>query len=580
MTIAYQHSTMSSVAAGESTTCELLNLRPSTQLGGGADATDETLRHKVTSIACEILRVAHELNGFSEIYGNAETNQSQYKNEYLIKGFVQNSFEKELKFSKMQNTFNSLKGRVERLKGADPRIERVFNLMTEAGRSGIYNVTNNLGLETIRKGVEEIIGRENIVEDSVFKRHGVVCLRGDALPEGLGVNVVSEDLLKRMNELRDGLLDANEGYLDLTNNSSDFNEKVKFDMEKILTFPVGRELAKEIIDYGQNVRVNQGQSNSYYPNSGDGAPRYLDITLNNQVSNFFGYTEQEVVNIKLPAMTAIFHELIHRTDDMRGITYPQEIDKSNPWTNGAELRTIGDPRNRKIDPSTNKHYITENSLIENTEHLPRIYHLSPFSDYPDKGTFDSVMKRTEMIGYKEGLVTYIKENEEYLLGEDICRALTYFIETNSIDHINNLLNLPKIVDFLKEGEELLLYGISDLAIKMEHAGILEKMIQLFSDEIALVDAGEKYRLIIDTLRVDLNIITAFKDSEILDEGVKLEVLKDLSSIVRESPLTAEGRRKIDAILRCKGDFGITDEDLVQFQRDESMNPEIRILFNV
>ncbi len=549
---------------------------PLGEVGGGADATDQTLTKEVTSVACEILRVAHELNGFSEIYCNGEPNESQYKG-YLIKGFVENSFEKELKFSKMQNTFNSLKGRVERLKGADPRIETVFNLMTEAGRRGIYNVTNEYGLETIREAVDKIIGKENIVEDSVFRKHGVVCLRGDALPVEVGVNVISANVLKQMNELRKGLLDPNEGFLDMRSNSSSFNVKVQSDIEKILTFPVGRDLAKEIIDYSQDVRVNQRESCLFYPNSEDGSPKDLDITINNQVSQFFGFTEQEVVKIKLPTMTGIFHELIHLTDDWKRATYPL-MNSSNPWTNGAEWRTIGDPRDKKIDPSTNKHYITENSLTENTEHLPRIYHMGPFSAYPHGRTFDSVMERTRMISYKEGLVDYIKENQESLTEENIDQALTYFVDTNSIAHLNNLLNIPKIVNFLKEGGGLLCYRISDLAIKMEDAKILEGMINLFSTEIVSLDAGEKYRLIIDILRVDLKLITVFEDNDILGECVKQEVLKDLSLIAKQNPLNSEGRRKIEAILKCKVEFNITPDNLRVFQEDEGIEPAIRALF--
>ena len=135
--------------------------------GGGSKppGADEALHEKVTSVACEVLRVYHGLIEFQIIY----------KDTNLISEITENAHENTPHFSKLQNGFNSLKDRVRVLGVADPRISTLFAQMVEITKNK-YSVQNKIDLSNLVYG---LIGEKKIIKKNPFAVLGIVCVKDD-----------------------------------------------------------------------------------------------------------------------------------------------------------------------------------------------------------------------------------------------------------------------------------------------------------------------------------------------------------------------------------------------------------------
>ncbi len=336
---------------------------------------------KVTSVATEILEMAHGLKEYGQLY----------KDKPLMDRFKNGNNIDNLALAKIQRRFTTLKDRVEILIDVDPRIEGVFKKMVKVG---IDNGSKRGGLESINQDVLSLIGKKNIIDSGPFSKHGIICVKDSAMPDPRPSNLVSATELKEMKALRKKVLDPKEGLFKINVKglpdifaSSKFITKTKNSLEKLLTHKAGRELIKNLCDlvFQDVYRI------TIKPGVVDVADPDTDtVLLSQKILREVGIESGSNVSINTPRWITLGHELIHmlhyydKTID--GNDDRKDIPDMHLWSNGEEYVTIGDPT-KPINP------ISENGLRQNSLHPLRRYHVS---SVPYSGDFIQLLKTNQV----------------------------------------------------------------------------------------------------------------------------------------------------------------------------------------
>ncbi len=308
------------------------------------------LDQRVTSVATEILEMAHGLKEYGQLY----------KDKPLMDRFKNGSNIDNLALAKIQRRFTTLKGRVQKLKDVDPRIEGIFKKMVKVG---IDDRSERGGLASINKDIFSLIGKENIIDSGPFLKHGIICVKDSAMPDPRPVNLVSETELKEMIELRKMIFNPKAGVFHIKG-WPPFVAKTKNNLEKLLTVEGGRQLLRGLCDYQRNLVICAGPKD-------EAAFSKNRVLLSNVDHTLIGHVNSLNVSSATPKWIVMGHELIHMLhhyagtliDNVRMVNIPNK----DLWSNREEYETIGDPT-KDINP------ISENGLRKNSLHPLRIYH--------------------------------------------------------------------------------------------------------------------------------------------------------------------------------------------------------------
>ncbi len=336
---------------------------------------------RVTSVATEILEMAHGLKEYGQLY----------KDKPLMDRFKNGSNIDNLALAKLQRRFTTLKGRVEKLKNVDPRIGRVFKKMVKVG---IDDSSKRGGLESLNQDLLSLIGKKNIIDSGPFSKHGIICVKDSAMPDPRPVNLVSKTELKEMIELRKKVLDPKAGLFKIDGKdlpdifaSNKFITKTKNSIEKLLTYKVGRELLKNLCDLVfkdvYRITINPGEvDEADFENN--------TVLLSQKIFRGVGLESGHNVSINSPRWITLGHELIHMLhyydETIDGNDDRKDIPDMHLWSNGEEYVTIGDPT-KPINP------ISENGLRQNSLHPLRRYHVS---SVPYNGDFIQLLKTNQV----------------------------------------------------------------------------------------------------------------------------------------------------------------------------------------
>jgi hypothetical protein len=306
---------------------------------------------EITSFATEILETTNALKEYGALYNN----------QRLMKGFNENQHVNNPALAKMQRRFNDLKGRVEKLKDKDPRLEALFNKMV---RIGIDNTSKTGGLPFIQNDVIALIGRKNIIDSGPFLKHGILCVKDYAMPHPRPNNLVTETELKEMKQLREVLFNPKAGVINIKG-SLHFILKTQRQLERLLTFDAGRKILGQLCAHKKGVMItSSSQSEVILENN--------TVYLDNRIKKLIAYENGIHVSAPIPLWLTLGHELIHMLhhySEEMAANFKMEVPYKDLWTNGEEYKTIGDPT-KPINP------ISENGLREKSLHPLRIYHHS------------------------------------------------------------------------------------------------------------------------------------------------------------------------------------------------------------
>jgi hypothetical protein len=494
---------------------------------------------EVTSFACKVLQVYHALREFSYLYSD----------DSLPEEFIDNRHENTPRYERMQKGVNSLTGRVTKLAEVDARIQTLFDLMV---KTVVKEDDGNEGLREIEAMVHELIGKEKIITDHPFLKHGVVCVKDDFTPDLIPKNLLTETDLKKMIELKDHLLHPEKGLVKIDGDTS-FSTTINNDFEKLLTFAGGRKLARKLIRYGRGLVIEKGAIDIYHPTTNS-------ITLTNKKALRYGCSASGVERVIHPSYFTLAHECIHFLHFMEG-NYKSHVSCERPelWTNQEEKDTIGHHERGGG--------LTENTFIKRTFHLPRKYHIRP----QDLESFDCSLENL-ILGYihhnkDSHLIDFIKEGR--LETEHIDHIVNYICEHNWVSSIaHELLSSSIGKKFIKDNEnfkEILFY-----ATRKNDITIVKRLLSEFSEELENMKLEEKAILIMDSLFTNLEISRLLHKNK-FNIGARNVLSKGLES--GNFPENIE--ELLSVYVKNKELLNISDEDLALFRKTPGLSAEIQ-----
>jgi len=494
---------------------------------------------EVTSFACKVLKVYHALREFSYLYSD----------DSLPEEFIDNRHENTPRYERMQKGVNSLTGRVTKLAEVDARIQTLFDLMV---KTVVKEDDGNEGLREIEAMVHELIGKEKIITDHPFLKHGVVCVKDDFTPDLIPKNLLTERDLKKMIELKDHLLHPEKGLVKIDGDTS-FSTTINNDFEKLLTFAGGRKLARKLIRHRKGLVINKGEKDLFTPTTNS-------ITLSNKKALRYGSSASGVERVIHPPYFTLAHECIHFLHFIEGrFKGHASCEKPELWTNQEEQDTIGHHK-RGVG-------LTENTFIKRTFHLPRKYHIHP----QDLESFDRSLEKL-ILGYihhkkDSHLIDLIKEVR--LETEHIDPIVDYICEHNWVSSIaHELLSSSIGKVFFKDNEnfkEILFYATRKNDIK-----IVERLLSEFSEELENMDPEVKAILIMDSLFTNLKISRLLHKNK-FNIGARNVLSKGLQS--GNFPENIE--ELLSVYVKNKELLNISDEDLALFRKTPGLSTEIQ-----
>ncbi len=532
---------MINVLGNEHRTCSMQH----SEGGGKPPQADQVLDERVTSTACQVLRVYHALEEFTLTYWDSN----------IASEITNNLHENTPHFAKLQNGFNSLKDRVKQLETADPRITKLFAQMVSMSTNHKHGIEE---VRCINNMAYDLIGKENIIEDHPFTLYGIVCIKDDLVTFLKPENVITESELKEMIDLKSKLLDPNEGLFKIKGNST-FIGEVKSDVEKLLTFPEGRILAKKLIAKRRELVITQGEKNYYFPIS-------HKISLNNKPGLRFGDFNADLARMLIPPYITLAHELIHGIHHLEG-KFESHLScqhaKNNPlWSNKEEKKTIGDHKKVKD--------LTENGFIRNTFHLLRKYHQAPpaldFKAY----TLDEKIYELKLFNRVDDLIDLINENE--LTKEQAGEIIEFLFQDKWIsDLIHKILDIAIGKEVFKDPiyfETLIQSAIFENDIEMVKRLTLE-----FEEECEKIEINCKGHLVMLSLMKNMELT-----SLLIEKKFHLELKQLLTTILKRKIIPISMQQKIKAVVENRKILDLTEEDLIKFRDDTALPGAIAALF--
>jgi hypothetical protein len=425
-------------------------------------------------------------------------------------------------------------------------------------------------LDEIEDMVHDLLGRENIIANHRFLKHGVICVKDDFAPDVTHQNLITETDLIEMNKLMGLLLDPRDGLFRILGDrlvrvqgDGLFIAKTCNKLEKLLTFPEGRELANKLIKQDTELCIKQDKKDYYYWISNT-------ITLSNKADLKndlrYGYsTTSGVTRIMLPKFITFAHELIHSIHENDGI-FKCDIPCKNPkqWTNQEEEETIGDCNN--IDE------LTENGFIRNTFHLPRIYHKVPIKLELSEYSLDERINECIFLKQNDTLIDLIKENE--LTKEQISKVLEYIYDNIWLSNIaHEILNSVSGIDFFKDPEYL--RNIFFNAASVADISIVEKLFSKFPEQCENIEASMKADLVFNSLNQNLDLTHL-----LIKQNFHLILMKHLSMVLNRKRISKETIKGIQAMVKNRELLNISMKNLAELKTTPGLSIEIQKLLTI
>ena len=413
---------------------------------------DKELDEKITSFACEVLRVYHGLDEFHHLYRGSK-----------ISEFSMNRHGNDPCFEKMQRGFNSLKERAKDLKKSATGIAKLFNLMVS---DVCQKKFGKKALPSIELMVHDLIGKDKIIPNHSFLKQGVVCIKDDFAPALKPENLITESELTLMESLMKGLFNTKNGVIEIKGDE-DFITHVKNDIEKLITFPEGRILAEKLIEKKTKLKIIKSDNNGYCDLN--------TIILNNIPNLVFGHSKTDIVRIWTPSYIALVHEWIHAIHYLYKDA-SDDLASENPklWANQEEINTIGGPK------STSTLGITENDVRKRTFQPQRNYHVAPPELFHWNYTLNQKIEEYILFDQVDDLISIIKQNPR-IKREPMREVVEYtHISKWHSDLIHAVLNTESgefIFSRQKESEAIFLKAVLN-----NDTEVVKRLLSMFSDQ--------------------------------------------------------------------------------------------------